>query len=137
MRVYATTADLVEYAGPDVLDQDSPRLLARASERVDSLLLTAVYDTTPDGLPVEEQVRDALTRATCALVQWWSETGDPTGAGGRFVESQIGTLRLKRSESDTEPDLAPAAVRILVTAGLLADAPYAPRAWVTYGKPKS
>jgi hypothetical protein len=126
MRVYATLADLVDYAGPGVVDEDSPRLLARASERVDSLLLTAVYDTTPDGLPVDEKVRDALKRATCAVVQWWDETDDETGAGGRFVESQIGTVRLKRAESHTEPDLAPAAVRILATAGLLAHSPHTP-----------
>ncbi|MCP3799747.1 hypothetical protein NLX83_10805 [Allokutzneria sp. A3M-2-11 16] len=126
MRVYATPADLVDYAGPGVVDEDTPRKLARASERVDSLLLTAVYDTTPDGLPVEAKVRDALKRATCAVVQWWGETGDETGAGGRFVESQIGTVRLKRAEADTEPDLAPAAVRILATAGLLSHSPHTP-----------
>ncbi|GGM65188.1 hypothetical protein GCM10012275_39660 [Longimycelium tulufanense] len=126
MHIYATPADLVEYAGPGIVDEDTPRKLARASERVDSLLLTAVYDTTPDGMPVDPAVRDALTRATCALVQWWGDTGDETGAGGRFVESQIGTLRLKRAESDTEPDLAPATVHILTTAGLLSHAPLAP-----------
>jgi hypothetical protein len=134
MRVYATTADLVEYAGPDVVGEDSPRLLARASELVDSLLVAAVYETDPDGMPVDEQVRDALQRATCALVEWWDETGDPTGAGGQYIESQIGTVRLKRADNDRAPEMAPATVRILATAGLLADAPHAPQAWTTYGK---
>jgi hypothetical protein len=126
VRVYASTVDLADYAGPGVVGEDSPRLLARASELVDSLLVTAVYDTGPDGIPLDEQVRDVLRRATCALVEWWDETGDPTGASGRFVESQIGTVRLKRAENNTAPEIAPATVRILTAAGLLADAPHSP-----------
>src|SRR6476469_10025609 len=125
MRVYASPADLADYAGSDVVGEDSPRLLARASELVDSLLVTAIYDTASDGLPVDEQLRDALKRATCALVQWWDETGDPTGAGGQYVESQIGTVRLKRSDIVMAPEIAPAAVRILATAGLLGRSPLA------------
>jgi hypothetical protein len=124
MRVYATPADLTNYAGPNVVDDDSPRLLARASELVDSQLLAAVYDTNADGYPLDEQVRAALRDATCAVVEWWADTGDATGAGAQFTESQIGTLRLKRTTPP--PDLPPAATRILTTAGLLAHAPLAP-----------
>jgi hypothetical protein len=134
MRVYATPTELADYAGPDVVGEDSPRLLVRASELVDSLLVTAVYDTTPDGMPLDEKLRDALKRATCALVEWWDETGDPTGASGQYLESQIGTVRLKRSDTGTAPEIAPTTLRILATAGLLADAPHAPHAWTTYGK---
>jgi hypothetical protein len=126
MRVYATPTDLADYAGPDVVDADSPRLLARAAELVDALLVAAVYDTDPTGLPLDEKVHTALRDATCAIVQWWAETGDPIGAASQFTESQIGTLRLKRNDTNTSPDLAPAAVRILATAGLLAHAPLAP-----------
>jgi hypothetical protein len=126
MRVYATPADLADYAGPDVVGEDSPRLLARASELVDSLLVTAVYDTTPDGHPLDAHLREALRDATCALVQWWDETGDPTGAGAQYSDAAIGTLRLKRNDNRSAPDIAPAAVRILATAGLLAHAPLSP-----------
>jgi hypothetical protein len=124
MRVYATPADLTNYAGPNVVDDDSPRLLARASELVDSQLLAAVYDTDADGYPVDVKVRATLRDATCAVVEWWQDTGDSTGAGAQFTESQIGTLRLKRTTPP--PDLPPAAARILTTAGLLAHAPLAP-----------
>jgi hypothetical protein len=125
VRVYATPAELGDYAGADVVDGDSPRLLARASELVDSLLIAAVYVVDEQGRPLDEQVLDALRRATCAVVQWWHETGDPIGAAGQFTESQIGTLRLKRADTTSAPDLAPAAVRILATAGLLAASPQA------------
>ena len=125
MRVYATPAELGDYAGADVVDDDSPRLLARASELVDSLLIAAVYVVDEQGHPLDEQVLDALRRATCAVVQWWHETGDPIGTAGQFTESQIGTLRLKRADTTSASDLAPSAVRILATAGLLAHSPRA------------
>lgn len=133
MRVYATTADLGEYAGAEVVDDDSPRLLARASEQVDSLLVAAVYDVDAQGYPTDTQVRDAVRRASCALVEWWHETGDPTGAGGQYVESQIGTVRLKRADG-ASAEVAPAVVRILGTAGLLAHSPLAPDRGL-YGAP--
>ncbi|MEU4444894.1 hypothetical protein AB0K14_03225 [Actinosynnema sp. NPDC050801] len=126
MRNYATTAELAAYGGEHLVDDDSPRLLARASELVDSLLVTAVYDVDAQGYPLDEQTRDALRRATCAVVEWWHETGDPTGAGGQFTEAALGTLRLKRAETSSAPDIAPTAVRVLATAGLLAHAPHAP-----------
>lgn len=133
MRVYATTAELAAYAGEHVVDDDSPRLLGRASELVDSLLITAIYDTNAQGYPLDEQTRDALRRATCAVVEWWHETGDPTGASGQFTEAQIGTLRLKRAETASAPEIPPGAVRILATAGLLAHSPLAPDRWGLLG----
>ncbi|WP_424183849.1 hypothetical protein ACOBQX_17980 [Actinokineospora sp. G85] len=135
MRVYATTADLVDYAGETAVDDNSPRLLARASELVDSLLVAAVYDVDAQGYPVDEQVRDALRRATCAVVEWWGETGDPVGAGAQFTEAALGTLRLKRAETGSAPDIGPNAVHILATAGLLAHAPRAPDRKGLPGKP--
>lgn len=126
MRVYATTTDLAGYAGEAAVDDQSPRLLARASELVDSLLVVAVYPTDAQGFPVDEPTRDALRRATCAVVEWWGETGDPVGAGAQFTEAALGTLRLKRAETSSAPGIGPNAVRILATAGLLAHTPLAP-----------
>ena len=125
MRSYATTAELAAHGGEHLVDDDSPRLLARASELVDSLLVTAVYDVDAQGYPLDDRVRDALRRATCAVVEWWHETGDPTGAGGQFTEAALGALRLKRAETASAPEVAPSAVRILAIAGLLAHSPLA------------
>ncbi|GAA3890553.1 hypothetical protein GCM10022243_64290 [Saccharothrix violaceirubra] len=135
MRVYATTADLVEYAGEAAVDDDSPRLLARASEEVDALLVAAVYPVDAQGYPVEQGTRDAVRRATCAVVEWWGETGDPVGAGAQFSEAALGTLRFKRADTGAPPDIGPRAARILATAGLLAHTPLAPDRWGLPGKP--
>lgn len=116
MPVYATVGDFAQYAGLDAVHTDTERQLARASELVDSLLITAVYH------PDAPHVRDALRQATCAIVQWWGETGDETGASSQYAAMQIGTLRLQRSEP--APEIPPAAVRILATAGLLQHPPW-------------
>ncbi|MEU5847441.1 hypothetical protein [Saccharopolyspora shandongensis] len=115
MPVHATVDDLAAYAGREVVTPDSERLLARASELVDSLLITAVYS------PGDEGVRDALRRATCAVVQYWRDTGDETGAASQYAAMQIGTVRLQRAQPAT--DVPSAAVRILATAGLLQHPP--------------
>ncbi|SDL18031.1 hypothetical protein SAMN04488074_109210 [Lentzea albidocapillata subsp. violacea] len=136
MRVYATVDELRDYAGAHVVTEDSPRRLARASELVDSHLLAAVYAVDAQGYPTGAEERDALRRATCAVVEWWHETGDPVGAAGQYSESQIGTVRLKRADPAVPSDIAPNAVRILTTAGLLSQFPIAPDRWATgYGKP--
>ncbi|MEV6711994.1 hypothetical protein AB0M48_08105 [Lentzea sp. NPDC051208] len=135
--MYATVDELRNYAGARVVTDDSPRLLARASELVDSHLLAAVYEVDAQGYPTGAEERDALRRATCAVVEWWHETGDPVGAAGQFSESQIGTVRLKRADSAAPSDIAPNAVRILTTAGLLSQFPLCPDRWVIgYGKPQ-
>lgn len=116
MSAHATVDDLAAYAGREVVTVDSPRLLARASELVDSLLVTAVY------APGEEWIRDALRRATCAVVQFWHEAGDETGTATQCTAMQIGTVRLQRAEP--APRVPPTAVRILATTGLLQHPPH-------------
>ncbi|MCA1195129.1 hypothetical protein [Saccharopolyspora sp. 6V] len=122
MRVYATPEDLTAYAG--TAPADAVRLLARASEDVDHLLILARYTVDSEGYPTDPAVRDALKRATCAVVQWWDETGDTTGAASVHGSVQIGTLRLQGSgAAPDDASRSPAAVRILATAGLLGHAP--------------
>ncbi|MEV5537453.1 hypothetical protein AB0L13_11385 [Saccharopolyspora shandongensis] len=112
---HASVEDLAAYAGHGAVTDDSPRLLDRGSELIDSLLVTAVYD------PSDERIRDALRRATCAVVQWWHENGDESGTGVEYSAMQIGTVRLQRAAPP--PPVPPAAARILATAGLLQHPP--------------
>lgn len=111
MTAHASVEDLAAYAGREVVNADSERLLARASELVDSLLITAIYT------PGDERVRDALRRASCAVVHFWHESG----IGIEYSAMQIGTVRLQRAEP--APPVAPAAVWILANAGLLQRSP--------------
>ncbi|MCX5362880.1 hypothetical protein OG864_29720 [Streptomyces sp. NBC_00124] len=122
-RVYATSEDYVRFTG-----QTAPagieRLLARASEDVDSALLTALYCTDAGGMPTEADVIDALRDAVCAQVEYQQETGDTgTGAAGRWDSVSLGPVALSgRKDTASGPealDLAPRAHRALRRAGLL------------------
>jgi hypothetical protein len=132
MVAYASADDLAEFVPETVTVPDEPeasRLLAHASEVVDGLLLTAVYDTDDDGLPTDPQVVAALRDATCAQALWWLETGDESGAQATYQSVSIGSVSLTRGytsgASATGPaqTTAPRAVSILQQAGLIMAGP--------------
>jgi hypothetical protein len=132
MPNYATADDLTGFAPETVTVPDEPeatRLLGHASEVVDGLLLTAVYDTDDDGLPTDADVAAALRDATCAQALWWLETGDESGAQATYQSVSIGSVSLTRGytsgASATGPaqTVSPRAVGILQRAGLIMAGP--------------
>lgn len=72
---HATAAELQDYLGESV-PTDADRLLQRASELIDTFVMTpyAIDDIT--GLATEQRVVDELRNATCAQVEYWMKTGD-------------------------------------------------------------
>ncbi|MFD7106094.1 hypothetical protein EYS09_14300 [Streptomyces kasugaensis] len=122
-RVYATPEQLAAWTGTPAPD-GAERLLARASEDIDSALLTAVYPVDDDGDPTEQNVAEALRDATCAQVEWQLATGDDgTGAAGVWDSVSIGPVSLS-GRSSAPPaasgvELAPRAARALRRAGLV------------------
>ncbi|MCO7196899.1 hypothetical protein [Pseudonocardia sp. McavD-2-B] len=134
-RSYATTGDLARYmrAAPPVAAR---RLLARATERIDELLVAAVYPVTgPDELPADPEVADALRKATCAQAAWFDESGDETGSGAaeRWSNVRIGNVQLGGAggsgdgASAAAGRYAPDALRTLRLAGLFNPSNTAPR----------
>ena len=126
-RVYATPADLAEYLGLLDPPDDAQRLLLRASEEVDSTLMASVYavDDT-DHYPVVQEQRDACRDAVCAIVEWWAETGDETGASGAWTSASAGAVSLSRTGSASSGStqvkamqLPPRALGYLQRSGLL------------------
>jgi hypothetical protein len=122
-RVYATPEQLTAWTGRPA-PADAERLLARASEDVDSALLTALYDTDAAGMPTDPAVVQALADATCATVEYREESGDDgTGAAGRWGSVSLGPVSLgDRRDAAGDPDdvdLGPRAHRVLRRAGLL------------------
>ncbi len=123
-RVYATTADLAYYlqAAPP---SDARRMLLRASERIEDLLLTAIYDVDSNHLPTDPTVRAALRNAVCAQVKWWMDTGDESGVMGQMQSVSIGSVSLGRgytgagSATGASQNLSVDAVAHLRRAGLL------------------
>lgn len=120
---YATPEELEAYTGQPA-PSDAARLLARASEDIDDALRAAVYDTDDTGAPTDATVRQALSDAVCAQVEYQQATGDDgTGASDRWGSVSIGPVSL--GDRRTRPsdsgglDLAPRAWRRLSRAGLL------------------
>ncbi|GGW67940.1 hypothetical protein [Streptomyces griseoloalbus] len=122
-RVYATPEQYTAWTGQQP-PADIDRLLARASEDVDSALTTAVYVTDALGMPTEPAIVQALADATCAQVEYQRATGDDgTGAAGRWGSVSLGPVSLgDRRDGPAaagDVDMAPRAHRVLRRAGLL------------------
>ncbi|WP_439675997.1 hypothetical protein [Embleya sp. MST-111070] len=120
-RTYATPEQLAAWTGQPA-PADADRLLARASEDVDSALLTAVYAVDDDGDPTDPHIVTALSNATCAQVEYQLAAGDDgTGAASRWDSVSIGPVSLSGRAAPTTGagvELAPRADRVLRRAGL-------------------
>jgi hypothetical protein len=107
-RVYAVRTDLVAYLEGSPLqvripeEPSSTRLLTRASEKVDDMLLGALYAVDDDSMPTHPTVIDAFTLATCAQAAWWLETGDETGAGELWDSVSMLSVALSRRAKGSE-----------------------------------
>lgn len=134
-RSYATPADLENFTGTDA-PEDAQRLLQRASEEVDTALMTSVYATDTLGFPTDVAKREAMRDAACAVVEWWSTdkgTGDETGAQGVWSSVSAGAVAMSKGggasgtsgSTSVRPGwLPPRAHGFLSRAGLLSSAVY-------------
>lgn len=135
--VYATPDDLTAWTGQPAPD-NAVQLLRAASMLVRGATRTAVYQTTPAGLPRDADVAEAFRDATCAQAALWDTQGiDPDNptAGPRVAQSKsIGSAsvtyadagQIIGSRTDAARTLGSAAVTILTDAGLITTRP-----WVT------
>lgn len=119
MPAYATSQELAEYLHEDEPPEDAERLLERASEVVDGLLIGAIYDTDDDDMPTSNAVRETLRKATCAQVDYWLESGG-SEHGAVYSQASIGNVSLTRAGANRRgEDIAPHAITVLRTGGLL------------------
>ncbi|WP_370420341.1 hypothetical protein AB8O64_19760 [Streptomyces sp. QH1-20] len=121
-RVYASAEQLAAWTGAPA-PPGAERLLARASEDIDSALLTSLYPVDEQGDPTDPRIAAALADATCAQTEFWLATGDDgTGASGRWDSVSIGPVSLSGRSSAppaaTGVELAPRADRALRRVGL-------------------
>ncbi|MCA6093487.1 hypothetical protein LE181_15125 [Streptomyces sp. SCA3-4] len=121
-RPYSTPEQLSTWLGTPA-PADAERLISRASEDIDSALLTAIYPVDDDGDPLDPRIAQALADATCAQVEWQLATGDDgTGAAGQWDSVSIGPVSLSgrtgRTAGASGVELAPRADRALRRAGL-------------------
>jgi hypothetical protein len=134
-HIYATPAQYYAYIGEtdpngeQDTDPETLALLARASQRIDRLLLTAIYFVDYDtGMPTDEFQIDVIMRATCAQAQFFDETGDINGAGSQFQSGGLGSASFTRAGASagatiSDPRTSAEAVDILINGGLIPQGP--------------
>jgi len=111
---YATSSQVADWIAPGEAPADLARLIARASELVDSHV-RATYATNTDEEPTDATVAAAMRDAVCAQVEQWIEV-DETNAIDGLAGGQIS---VDGYSGQRAPELAPRARHILKVAGLL------------------
>lgn len=130
LRTYATAAEydtIAEEAWTG--DEDTlPKRLRAASIEVEKLTRRAVYATDDDGFPTDPDIAEAFTEATCAIVEYWELTDDPTGADIYAGAVKIGSVSLGTTSSSQDGmsdreklarRIGTRAIDILTNAGLI------------------
>ncbi|QXE28943.1 MULTISPECIES: hypothetical protein [Microbacterium] len=103
-RTYATPQDYARLAEEDWdgLEGALEKRLRSASIEVEGLTRRAVYATDDDGYATDSAISEALTEATCAIVEYWGVTDDPTGAEANAGAVKIGSVSLGTTSSNQD-----------------------------------
>ncbi|MGV9278058.1 hypothetical protein [Streptomyces griseosporeus] len=114
---YATISDLEAWLAPEPAPANAWRLLEEASDAIDGALTGATYN------PNDPAVQDILRRACVRQVHWMMDRGDETGAQNDLQSMSAGsrsfTRRTVGEGAGAAPRIAPQAVTVLRTSGLL------------------
>jgi hypothetical protein len=108
---YAETSDLEAWLGSSrSAPSDAERLLTRASDLIDSIVVATFAVDATTKLPTNTDTAAALRDACCAMVEFWLEVGEtndidglagtPVSAGGysgmRAPANSVRALRILR-----------------------------------------
>lgn len=123
MVAYATESELEDFLGEEPMPAGSARLLTRASQRVDEVLVGAVYAVDSAGLPTDEVVAAVLAEATLEQAHYMMGVGDDTGALAGFRSVSVGAVSYTRGSStdgdQVTPRFADSMLGILQVGGLI------------------
>lgn len=97
---YAETSD-VPAAVAEEFD-DVAFTLRTASYAVRAALKTARFEVDADGHPTDPEVESSIKDATLALMVFWAETGDTTGAGAQNGGGSILSVSLPGGSGTTD-----------------------------------
>jgi len=131
LRAYATEADYAiqaEEAWVGIAGSLEKRILM-ASIEVDTLTRLSVFPADTNGMPTDPAHVEAFKAAACAIVEYWQETDDPTGADAFAGAVKIGSVSLGTTSSSSDGltaveklqrRIGTRAMDILTNAGLIA-----------------
>jgi len=98
---YAEAADVPASVAEEF--DDVAFTLRTASYAIRSSLKTARFDTDTDGRPTDSDVEACIKDATLALMAFWAETGDSTGAGAQNGGGSILSVSRSRMRATPRP----------------------------------
>lgn len=137
MLMFATLADVERFTGVDWTQDNDPRLnrlIGHASLMVRHAIRAATFDVGSNGLPTDDDVREAIRDATCAQAAFWEDSGiDPTKAdvepavsstSADGVTMSFDTTTAAQSRTDSTTRLCQEAHLILFDAGLIGGHPW-------------
>lgn len=126
---YATVADFTAFLDPDPVPANAARLLDRASEVLDELLIGVRYDTDELGAPTDPQLVELFRKATCLQAQYVDSLKDETGSMANVSQLQMADQSITRALSVVgrgTPRVSEAVGRLLRVNGLW---PVRPAVW--------
>ncbi len=97
---YAETADVPASVAEEFDDVEFT--IRTASYAIRNALKTARFDIDADGRPVDAAVATSIKDATLALMAFWAETGDSTGAGAQNGGGSILSVSLPGGSGTTD-----------------------------------
>lgn len=124
---YATVEEFGDYLDPDPVPDNAARLLNRASTRLDSILIGAMYETDEDGLPTDPDLVEVFREAVCIQAQYIADLGDETGAMANVSQMELGNQKIVRAisvVSSGTPRVSPDMLELLQVKGLWPVNPY-------------
>lgn len=130
LRSYATAADYTEQAEDawDGTEEALEKRIRMASVEVDALTRFSVFPVDANGMPTDPAHVEAFAAAACAIVEYWQETDDPTGADAFAGAVKIGSVSLGTTSSSSDGltaeeklqrRIGTRAIDILTNAGLI------------------
>lgn len=126
-RVYATVAEYDALAESAFTDKALlAKRLRSASIEVEKYTRLSIFEADIDGYPVDAAIAAAFSESTCAIVEYWEFSDDPTGVEALAGSVKIGSVTLGTSATTRERPadaltdrIGTRAVDILRNAGLL------------------
>lgn len=125
---HATRDDLLGVDGPSPLspahaaavaewtEDETDRVLTRASELVDDYTGRALYECDEYGNATDPNIAAALRMATCAVVEMWCEVGEENDIDGLAADQ----ISVQGFSGHRAPEISRRVLRPLRRAGLLA-----------------
>jgi hypothetical protein len=121
VAAYATVDQFSDYLDGDALPVHPERLLDRATDAVNELLVGAVWVTSSTtGLPTDATVADKLREAVCIQADYMSRQDDELGTRTLYDSVSTGGVSYSRAAGPNGPvasRFAPALLTFIRTAG--------------------